>query len=349
MDQQRSNPRGVGAVRAKTPPARPIPFVVRRTVHDAFEGKIFAGSAAAAFWQTLSLPPLLLGLLGSLGFASDWIGAPAIDAVRDELLRLAHTVFTPNVVRQIIDPTVQDILTRGRSGIVSVGFLLSLWAGSSALSSLVDWITVAYHQATVRHGVWQRIFVLLLYVASLLVALVVLPVIALGPGWLLSLLPSPVRDTTVWLVSLLYYPTIGLLLILALATLYKVALPRKLPWHRGLPGALLAVLVFLCCSIGLRIYYTWVTSTGYTYGALGAPITFLLFEFCIGLSVLLGAYLNSTIQQGWPARPTRAQRRRWHRLELRRIAQRARTDAGVKAWRDESGSPRTGGPASSTE
>jgi membrane protein len=110
------------------------------------------------------------------------------------------------------------------------------------------------------------------------------------------------------------------IIVLALTTLYKLALPRKLPWHRGLPGAVLAMIVFLLSSIGLRLYISWITTTGYTYGALATPIAFLLFVFFIGLAIVIGAYFNSAIQELWPARMTRRQRRKWRRLEMGRAA-----------------------------
>ena len=108
--------------------------------------------------------------------------------------------------------------------------------------------------------------------------------------------------------------------------LYKLALPRKLPWHRGLPGAVLAMLVFLLSSIGLRLYISLITKTGYTYGALATPIAFLLFAFLIGFAIILGAYLNNAIEEIWPSRPTRRQRR-LHRLDvMRRLTDRLRTE-----------------------
>jgi membrane protein len=119
---------------------------------------------------------------------------------------------------------------------------------------------------------------------------------------------------------------------LALATLYKLALPRKLPWHRGLPGSVLAMVIFLLSSAGLRIYLSWITKTGYTYGALAAPIAFLLLMFFIGLAVVGGAYFNSAIQELWPAKMTRRQRRKWRRLEMERANERLRSEEGKKLW-----------------
>ncbi|MFR9729259.1 YihY/virulence factor BrkB family protein [Saccharopolyspora sp. MS10] len=322
-------------------PTRRGPFqLVWRTIYKAWWDNIFSESAAAAFWQTLSMPPLLLGLLGSLGFLGEWFGPVVVDSVHDKIISGARTVFSANVVDQIIGPTVEDILTKGRTEIVSVGFLLSLWAGSSALASLVDSITLAYDQYTVRHSVWQRIFALLLYLAGLVLAVVGLPVIALGPEWLPTVFPPQMQDDVAWLVRAFYFPATGLLLVLALATLYKVALPRKLPWHRGVPGALVAMLVFLCSSVGLRWYITWVTGTGYTYGALATPIAFLLFAFFIGLAIIIGAQFNNALQELWPAKMTRKERRKWRRLEMRRAEQRIRTEEGYRSWRGQGDSAR---------
>jgi len=300
--------------------------LISRTLGKAWEGNIFSESAEAAFWQTLSLPPLLLGLLGSLGFMGDWFGQGFVTAVHDRIITFADKIFSGSVVDQIIEPTVDDILTIGKGEIVSVGFLISLWAGSSAMSSFVDAITVAHDQYGVRNEVWQRIYALLLYLVSLVLLVVGLPIIAIGPDVLVGMLPDGWAPTISTWISALYYPVIGLLLVLAVATLYKLALPRRLPWHRGLPGAVLAMVIFLLASIGLRIYLSWITSTGYTYGALATPIAFLLFTFFIGMAIVGGAYFNSAIQELWPAKMTRRQRRRWRRLEMERAKERLRDE-----------------------
>ncbi|WP_156758382.1 YihY/virulence factor BrkB family protein [Actinokineospora pegani] len=305
------------------------------TLSKAWGGNLFSEAAESAFWQVLSLPPLLLGLLGSLGYVAEWVGRDVVGTVQANIINISRTAFSSNVVTQIIEPTVKDILTVGRGEIVSIGFLISLWAGSSAMSSFVDAITVAHDQYGVRNEVWQRIFSLLIYMASLVLLVVGLPVLTLGPDLLPNLFPEDWRPTVVDWLSTTYYPAIAVLIVLALATLYKLALPRKLPWHRGLPGALLAMIVFVFSSIGLRLYITGITSTGYTYGALATPIAFLLFAYFIGLAVVVGAYFNAAIQELYPAKLTRRERRRWRRLELERAAERIRADEQAQAWTDD--------------
>ena len=73
---------------------------------------------------------------------------------------------------------------------------------------------------------------------------------------------------------------------------------------------MLAAVVFLIATLGLRFYLTWITETGYTYGALATPIAFLLFAFFLGFAIMIGAELNAAIQEEWPAPDTHARRLR---------------------------------------
>jgi membrane protein len=272
-----------------------------RTVSSAWEDDLFSESASAAFWQTLSLPPLLLGLFGLLGYTSGWFGTDTVAAVQQWIINLTSGVFSRNAVDQIIVPTVADVLTTARGEVVSFGFVLSFWSGSSAMAAFVDAVTRAYGQYQLRNLVWQRILAILLYLVGLAIGIVFLPIVALGPDRLLPLLPDTWEPAAALVLGSLYYPVIGVVLMLALTTFYKIALPLKPPWYRGLPGAVLAVVVFFVSATGLRLYLDWITSTGYTYGALAAPIAFLLGMFFIALAIVLGAHLNAAVQALWPA------------------------------------------------
>ncbi|WP_405498473.1 YihY/virulence factor BrkB family protein [Nocardia sp. NBC_00511] len=285
----------------------------------AWDDSIFAKSAAAAFWQTLSLAPLLLGLLGSLGYVGHWFGPDTVTIVEGKIIAFARKAFSPTVVDDLVEPTVNDVLQRGHGGVVSVGFVLSLWAGSSAMATFVDAITAAHGQATARHPVWQRIFALLLYVGFLVAAVLILPVVALGPTLIGRVLPHGWRAPGFQLIDTFYYPGTGIFLIVGLTALYKLALHRTLPFHRLFGGALVAGVFFMAASEGLRRYLAWVTRTGISYGALATPIAFLLFTFFLGFSIILGAEFNASVQEFWPARATRLTqietwwRRRGHR------------------------------------
>ncbi len=283
------------------PPLTATRRLTARVARRAWDDDILSASASAAFWQTLSLPPLLLGVFGILGYVGGWFGPDTVTAAQEWIIQATSGVFSRNAVEEIIVPTVADVLTTVRGEVVSVGFLLSFWSGSSAMSAFVDSITRAHDQYPVRGFFWQRTLSILLYLVFLAMAIVVLPLITLDPARLEPLLPRAWEPGSAAVVSAVSGPVVVVVIVLALTTLYRVALPFKPPWRRVLPGALLAAVVFVACVTGLRWYLDWITGTGYTYGALAAPIAFLLATFFVAFSIIIGAQLNAAVQAVWPA------------------------------------------------
>jgi membrane protein len=281
--------------------------IIKRTLSKAWDDSIFSESAQAAFWQVLSVPPLLLGLLGSLAYIAPLFGPETLPLIEHRLISAADSFFSQSVVNEIIAPTITDIVKGARGEVVSIGFVISLWAGSSAISAFVDSVVEAHDQTPLRHPVRQRFFALGIYVVMLLVAIVVMPLIALGPQKIAQWIP-PSWDNV---LQYGYYPVLGLGLVLIVTVLYRVSLPKPVPTHRLVLGAVLATLVFLLASNVLRQYLRWISSTGYTYGALATPIAFLLFAFFLGFAVVIGAELNNAIQEEFPAPVPRAGRLRW--------------------------------------
>jgi len=312
---QRGSNRPRRAAEAVKEVARPVArqqhvSVLRSTVAKAWDDRVLGLSAEAAFWQLLSLAPLFLGLLGSIGYLSGFLGATTINQVEASLLDASRRAFAPSVVDQIIAPTIDEVLRRGRADVISFGFLLALWAGSSATATFVNTVTIAYGMRDLRGAVQSRLLALGLYLLTVVIGIVLLPVMVIGPGRLVHFFPRSAQNDVQTIVQATYWPLVAVLLLVGLVTFYHVAPPRRLPWRRGLPGAALAALVFVGGTFGLRTYIDFVVNSGLTYGALAAPIGALLFFYILALAVLLGAEFNATIEQTWPTRTRRPNARR---------------------------------------
>jgi membrane protein len=309
-----------GRLAAWPRPVRVPLQVLGRALGKAWQDRILGLSAEASFWQILSVPPLLIGLLGSLGYLGNIIGVSAVTQIETRLLTASSTVLTPGVVDDLVRPTLTDILGSGRLDVVSLGFLLSLWAGSSATATFMNTIVIAYDQRDVRGPIRTRLKALWLFLVGMFLAVLTLPLLVLGRGVLVSLFPVSWRPTATLLVNAVYWPLLLVLLLLALTSFYHVTLPHRLPWRRHLPGSVLAVAFFLVAALVLRAYVADILTTALPYGALAAPIAVLLFCFFFGMAVLLGAELNATIQERWPA----PLRRHMRRQQARRAAKLAR-------------------------
>jgi membrane protein len=271
--------------------------VLVRTVSKAWNDRILGLSAEAAFWQLLSLPSLCLALLGSLGYFSRLLGPDRLTRVKTQLLNGFSHAFSPDVVRQLVEPTVNKILAAGRADVVSIGFILALWAGSSAVATFVNTITIAYGMRDLRGAVRSRLLALWLYLGSVVLGVVLLPALVLGPGIVSHLFPQSVRSEARRMITTLYWPGTIVLLVLGLTTLYHLALPRRLPWRRGVPGAVLAMLIFIGGSALLRLYISFVTEHNTSYGTLATPIAALLFFYALAFGVLIGAEFNAALEE----------------------------------------------------
>jgi len=271
----------------------------------------------------LSIPPLLIGLLGTLGYLGDVIGDDAVTEIEERLLSSSAEVLTPSVVDTLVAPTLNDILAGGRLDVVSIGFLLALWAGSSATATFMNTIVIAYDQRDVRGPVRTRLKALWLFIVGMGMAVLTLPLLVLGREVLVSLLPDNWQDTATVLINAVYWPVVLIGLLLALTSFYHVVLAHRLPWRRHLPGAVLALGFFLLAALLLRAYVTDILTTALPYGALATPIGALLFCFFFGMAVLLGAELNITIQGRWPA-PLRRHEKRRQRRRASKLAEEAR-------------------------
>lgn len=303
-----------------------------RTLSKSWDDSIFSESAQAGFWSALSLPPLLLGMLGSLAYVAPLFGPDMLPSIEHQVISTAHTFFSPSVVNEIIEPTIRDVTKSVRGEVVSLGFLISLWAGSSAISAFVDSVVEAHDQTPLRHPVRQRFFALFLYIVMLVVVVATAPVVVVGPRKVGEHIPASWADV----LHYGYYPALVLGLMVGVMILYRVALPVPLPSHRLVLGATLATAVFLIATLGLRIYLKWITTTGYTYGALSTPIAFLLFAFFGGFAIMLGAELNAAIQEEFPAPMTHAHRlRNWLKSRAHAITGTTHRPSNSASRRDE--------------
>lgn len=272
------------------------------------EYRILGLAAEAAFFTLLSVPPLLLSLIGLLAYVDTWTGADTIAGVRDNILEASRTVLTDEGVKEIARPILDDAM-KGRPDVISIGFLFSLWSGSRAVSTFVDTVTVMYGLDGVRGIVKTRLLAFLLFLVALVVGSVALPLMIAGPDAVIALVPW---SETV--VQVLYWPVVLLLSVVFLTTLYHVSVPVRSPWIEDVPGALVALAMWVPGSFLLRLYITSTIEGPTIYGSLAAPVAVLLWIGVSAFAVLVGAAVNAAIDRVWPSVATsaaRAANERW--------------------------------------
>ncbi len=307
------------------PKGRTAWLLLKDTVNSCMEYRVLGLAAEAAFFTLISIPPLLLGLVGLLGYLDTWIGVDTIDSIRRNFLEASATVLSDKGVDQLARPLIDDIIRGGRPDVISIGFALALWSGSRAVNVFVDTITVMYGLDGHRGIVHTRLLAFGLYLVALLIGAVALPLMVAGPEAAARLLPD-----AQWLVSVVYWPTVVLLSVVFLTTLYHVSVPVRSPWREDIPGALVALLMWILGSFLLRLYLTSTVEGPSIYGSLAAPVAVLLWIGVSAFAVLVGAAVNAAIDRVWPSVATAAAR---HAKERQREAAAAEVVAAVEARR----------------
>lgn len=278
------------------------------TVRVCMRWRVTGLAAEAGFFALLSLPPLVFGLLGAVGYLGVWLGSDITDRVKLEINEYGSQFLTDASLNDVLMPTINDALSGGRPDVISIGFLLSLWSGSRCLNVLLDTISIMYGQGGVRGIVKTRVLSLSIYCVAMLFGAVIFPLIVIGPALLGQLLP----DRLDFLVTF-YWPFVGGLTILGFATLFYIAVPQRTSWVRDLPGAALTLVIWVGASYALRIILG--NSIGGTsiYGPLAAAIIVLIWLYFLGIGVLIGAAMNAASHRLWTptATPVELRAKEW--------------------------------------
>lgn len=305
---------------ARVPGALAVARLTVETIRVALRYRVTGLASEAGFFALLSLPPLVLGLFGGVGYVGRWLGPQTVAEVTGGIQTWAERFLTDTSITEVLLPTVEEVLSNGRFDLISVGFLLSLWSGSRALNVFVDTISIMYGQSGVRGIVRTRALSFSLYLVSLVVGVIVIPLVLIGPTWLGRILPAQLDFLTV-----LYWPVVTLLAVASVTTLYHISTPRRSPWIRDVPGAVLTLVIWALASFIVRGVVGASLGGASIYGPLSAPIVLLIWLYALAIAILFGAALNAAMRILWPVeeRPSLpAQALAWaqgRRLRRRRL------------------------------
>jgi membrane protein len=279
------------AVRARIDVAvRVVRRLTARTTSTCFTYRVTGLAGEAAFFAILSLPPLVFGLAGTIGYLAKSYNVSQVEIFKDRVIHLASQALTPTAVDQVIAPTLDEVLDGGRIDVVSLGFVLALWSGSRALNVFIDTITIMYGLGGHRGIVKTRALSFLLYIVALFIGIVLVPLVLAGPQVVAEVVPDQAS-----FLRRVYWPSVLVLSVGFMTSLYHLSVPVRKSWRSGVPGAVFTILMWILGSYFVRWVLGIPGADTSIYGPLAAPIAMLLLLYVLSISVLIGAALNAAI------------------------------------------------------
>lgn len=274
-------------------------WLLRRAFLAAYEDNCFGIAKGAAYSCLLSLFPILTTLISIL--------------IQVNAQSVVHVIAS--FVRQIVPPGTEDIvLWRLKAHhakpvpLSVVAIVLSLWAGSGAMISLMEGFQAAYRIPSGRPFLKQRAMAVFLVLIAAFPAVGASALIIFGDRgeravihWIgVSDISTPVEIawriaryalafcTTTFVTGLLYY--FGPNHRTEPERIEKLAGSR---FMRVWPGAFVSTVLWLAATAGFAWYVAHIANYNIFYGSIGAVIMLLVWLYLIACIALVGCEFNA--------------------------------------------------------
>ena len=263
---------------------------LKRTLSEFSEDNLTDSAAALTYYAILSIFPALLALVAIVGL----VGDP--QTITKEMTSLVSSIG-PASAAQTFKAPIEDLTkSSGTAGVLLIlGIASALWTASGYVGAFMRASNVIYEVEEGRSFIKLRplqmvvTLVLVLALALVLIALVLTGPLAAKVG---SAIGVGSATVTVWNIA--KWPVLLVVVTLMITLLYYASPNAKLRSLRSiLPGALLAIVVWLLASAAFAFYVANFGSYNKTYGTLGGIIVFLVWMWITNVAILLGAEVNA--------------------------------------------------------
>jgi membrane protein len=263
---------------------------VKRTLLEFREDNMSDWAAALTYYGLLSLFPALIALVSILGIFGD--PQSTTRTITDVVTKLG-----PSSAADTFRGPIESITSnRGAAGVLFfVGLGVALWSASGYVGAFTRAANVIYETPEGR-PFWKlrplQILVTLAMVVML--ALVALALVLTGPVVDAVADPIGVSSTAVSIWNIAKWPLLLVVVILMFTVLYYTTPNVKLPGFKWvMPGATLAIAIWLIASALFALYVANFGTYDKTYGTLGGVVALLVWFWITNSALLLGMELNA--------------------------------------------------------
>jgi membrane protein len=264
--------------------------ILKRVKAEVKDDNVPLLAAGVAFYAMLAIFPAIIAVVTVYGMVAD----PA--QVESQVQELAKGL--PAGADELLTEQLSNAAgaaDRALSIGLAVSLLAVLWSASSGVQGLVKGLNLVYDERESRGFLKLRGLSLLLTLGAIVGAVVAVALIAVFPGVVEDLGLGRAGELA---ASIARWIVLALLMLLALAVLYRYAPDRANPrWRWVSWGAVVALVLWLLGSVGFSYYVDNFGKYNQTYGALAAVIILLLWLFLSAFVVLLGAELDAETER----------------------------------------------------
>jgi len=260
----------------------------RLALWRAFEHDAFAVAKAAAFSAIFTLFPAILVLASIL----------SVSHTTEALVRqLSHALG--RILPESTSAALAQYFSGGKP--VRLKFLLTtatitLWTGSGVMISWMVGFRNAYQMPKMWGLVKERLIAFLLVILAGIPLVFASFLLVFGnqiEQWIMYRVGHELGPYILGLWTGLRWIIATLTSIAVIGLIYHHGVPRTQPWHRVLPGSVLATVLWFVSTVVFGAYLRSFANYDIIYGSVATAIALLIWLYLVSMVVLIGAEFNA--------------------------------------------------------
>ena len=254
----------------------------------AFQHDAFAVAKGAAFSAILTLFPAVL-VLASILSAS----------------RTTELLFreVSHALGRILPEGTHSAVLQYFTGTKPLGvrFLLTvivitLWTGSGVMISWMEGFRNAYQMPKIWGLVKERLIAFLLVIMAGVPLVFASFLLVFGnqiEQWIVYRVGHELGPYILGLWTALRWIIATLTSIAVIGLIYHHGVPRTQPWHRVLPGSVLATVLWFVSTVIFGVYLRRFANYDIIYGSVATAIALMTWLYLVSMAILIGAEFNA--------------------------------------------------------
>jgi membrane protein len=261
--------------------------VLEMYVIGIIEGALTTRAGGIAYSFFMAIFPFLLFIFTLIPYIP-------IDGFQIELLSIITDILPPKTY-DLIGPVIEDIIKNQYAGLLSFGFIVSIFLMSNGVNAIFGGFEYSYHVKEIRNvfrAYFIAVIVSIVIVVFLITTVVIITFLELfikeqiGLEWL--------EDHLLWLKIARGFIFL-LMIFTTVSMLYHYGVKEGKYTNFFSPGAVLTTILSILTFYLFGYYVTEFAKYNELYGSIGTLLILMLFIWLNAIILLLGFELNASI------------------------------------------------------
>ena len=219
---------------------------------------------------------------------------PIVD-IQETLMELITTILPPHT-NEIAFSTIYDIINNPRSGLLSIGFVLTIFFATNGVNSLIEAFNSSYHINESRSIIQQRLLSLgITFLLSCILMITILLIMFSKTVVNYLIITEIIENKSIEYILFGKWMVIIIMLFVGISIIYHFGPTIKKKFKLFTPGSIISTCLIIVTSSFFNYYISNFAEYNKVYGSIGTLIIILLWMYINSIILLIGFELNASI------------------------------------------------------